>query len=248
MDCLACLVFGVTIISAVREFGLKNDKDVSLTTAKGGVIGILGIGLIYLCLIWLGSTSLNKFALAANSGITLAQIFNFYLGTAGNALLAALTTLTCITTGMGLAAAFALDFHDRFPKYSYKFFLTINCLLSFIVANMVLDTIISWSKPVLILLYPLAITLVILGTISPLFKNDAIVYKTTTIFTIIPAIFDMINALPPTLNNFAIIKSINHFACQFIPFFNLGFGWISFSIIGFLIGFGIHLLRNKVRK
>lgn len=149
---------------------------------------------------------------------------------------------------MGLAAAFALDLHDRFPKYSYKFFLTINCLLSFIVANMVLDTIISWSKPVLILLYPLAITLVILGTISPLFKNDAIVYKTTTIFTIIPAIFDMINALPPTLNNFAIIKSINHFACQFIPFFNLGFGWISFSIIGFLIRFGIHLLRNKVRK
>lgn len=248
MDCLACLVFGVMIISAVREFGLKNDKDVSLTTAKGGVIGILGIGLIYLCLIWLGSTSLNKFALAANGGITLAQIFNFYLGTAGNALLAALTTLTCITTGMGLAAAFALDLHDRFPKYSYKFFLTINCLLSFIVANMVLDTIISWSKPVLILLYPLAITLVILGTISPLFKNDAIVYKTTTIFTIIPAIFDMINALPPTLNNFAIIKAINHFACQFIPFFNLGFGWISFSIIGFLIRFGIHLLRNKVRK
>lgn len=125
MDCLACLVFGVMIISAVREFGLKNDKDVSLTTAKGGVIGILGIRLIYLCLIWLGSTSLNKFALVANSGITLAQIFNFYLGTAGNALLAALTTLICITTGMGLAAAFALDLHDRFPKYSYKFFLTI---------------------------------------------------------------------------------------------------------------------------
>ena len=157
---------------------------------------------------------MNKFALAANSGITLAQIFNFYLGTAGNALLAALTTLTCITTGMGLAAAFALDLHDRFPKYSYKFFLTINCLLSFIVENMGLDSIISWAKLVLILLYPLAITLVILGTISPLFKNDA----------------------------------INHFACQFIPFFNLGFGWISFSIIGFLIRFGIHLLRNKVRK
>lgn len=113
MDCLACLVFGVTIISAVREFGLKNDKDVSLTTAKGGVIGILGIGLIYLCLIWLGSTSLNKFALAANGGITLAQIFNFYLGTAGNALLAALTTLTTLTTLTCILPVWDLLLHSR---------------------------------------------------------------------------------------------------------------------------------------
>jgi LIVCS family branched-chain amino acid:cation transporter len=40
-----------------------------------------------------------------------------------------------------------------------------------------LDTIISWSTPVLMLLYPLAISLVILGILSPLYKNDPVVYK-----------------------------------------------------------------------
>lgn len=245
MDCLAALAFGITVITSIKGLGIDKPKDIAKATAKSGSLGILGIAFIYVCLIWLGATSLNSFKLSSNGGTALAQIAHYYLGAIGDALLATLTTITCLTTAMGLVVAFAQDFHKSFPKISYKIFLAFNCLLSFIVANLGLDQIISWSTPVLMLLYPLAISLVILGILSPLFKNDPIVYKVTTALTLIPAIFDMINALPAVIRDTQIIQTFIKFAEKYIPLFHLGFGWIVFSILGLIIGLAIHFLRSN---
>lgn len=245
MDCLAALVFGITVITAIREMGFKHEKEVALTTIKSGLVGILGIAVIYICLIWLGATSLHDFKLSSNGGTALSQIFHHYLGIAGDALIAVLTTLTCITTAMGLVVAFAQDFHQRFSKISYKTFLAINCFLSFVIANLGLDMIISWSKPVLMLLYPLAISLVVLGIISPLFKNDPIIYRVTTALTLIPAIFDMINALPDGLRSTAFVQEILTYAQRYLPMFDIGFSWVSFSLVGLIVGLGIHFLRRQ---
>lgn len=245
MDCLAALAFGITVITAIKGLGIKKSKEVSIATAKSGFIGILGVALIYICLIWLGATSLNSFKLSSNGGTALAQIAHYYLGTIGDALLATLTTVTCLTTAMGLVVAFAQDFHREFPKISYKKFLAFNCFLSFIIANLGLDQIIAWSTPVLMLLYPLAISLVILGILSPLFKNDPIVYKVTTALTLIPALFDMINSTPDMLKNTQFMQAIVSFAEKYIPLFNLGFGWLMFSILGLVIGLIIHFVRSE---
>lgn len=65
MDCLAALVFGITVIMAIREMGFKQEKEVAITTVKSGLVGILGIAVIYICLIWLGATSLHDFKLSS---------------------------------------------------------------------------------------------------------------------------------------------------------------------------------------
>lgn len=187
---------------------------------------------------------MHNFKLSSNGGTALAQISHHYLGTAGDALIAALTTITCITTAMKLVVAFAQNFHKRFPKIPYKTFLAINCLLSFIIANMGLDMIISWSTPVLMLLYPLAISLVILGILSPLFKNDPVVHKITNALALIPALFDMINALPDALRSTSIIQTILSYAERYLPMFNLGFSWLTFSLAGLIIGLTIHFARG----
>lgn len=245
MDILGCLAFGVAIISAIKELGLQDTKKISWTMAKSGFIGIMGIAIIYLCLIWMGETSLHQFKIADNGGITLAQIAHYYMGFAGDALLATLTTVTCLTTAMGLAAAFSEDLHRLFPKVSYRFFLFLNCVLSFLVANLGLDKIIAWSLPVLMFLYPLAITLTILGITSPLFKTDPIVYRITTGLTIIPAIFDLVNNLPEALREMSFAQSMIKFAHQYFPLFSLGFAWIPFALTGFIIGIGIRLVRMR---
>lgn len=245
MDGLASLAFGITVISAIKALGLKNQRDVSLATAKSGLLGIAGIALIYLGLIWLGATSLQHFKIADNGGTTLAQIAHYYLGTAGDAILATLATITCMTSAMGLVVAFSQDFHRRFPRISYKAFLRFNCLLSFIFANFGLNQIITWSTPVLMFLYPLAITLIILGIASPLFKNDPLVYRITTGFTLIPAFFDMVNALPSPLHNTTLIQSLIGLAQHYFPFFSLGFGWLSFGIAGMIIGLGAHFIIGR---
>ena len=74
MDALASIAFGITIVTAVRQFGLKDKKDIALATAKGGSLGILSIGIIYIALILLGAQSVSTFGLAENGGITLTQI------------------------------------------------------------------------------------------------------------------------------------------------------------------------------
>ena len=84
MDCLAALAFGITVITAIRNLGFKNEKEVAITTIKSGLFGILGIAIIYIGLIWLGATSLHDFKLSSNGGTALAQISHYYLGTVGD--------------------------------------------------------------------------------------------------------------------------------------------------------------------
>lgn len=247
LDALAALVFGVTIITAVRQLGFKSQQAVSLATIKGGSIGILGIGVLYIGLIYLGTTSRHAFAIAANGGTTLNQIAHYYLGNFGNALLLTLTTITCMTTAMGLVVAFAQDFHYRFPKISYKAFLRGNCLLSFMVANMGLDRIVSWSTPILMFLYPLAIVLILLGICSPILKGATPVYRITTGITMIPAFFDMVNALPPFLRETGFSQTLIKFANQYLPLFQLGFSWLPFMLVGLVIGVGVWLFLPRRR-
>lgn len=248
MDALASIAFGITVITAVQQFGLKDKKEVALATAKGGSFGILSIGIIYVALILLGAQSISTFGLGENGGITLTQIAHHYMGTFGDALLATLTTITCLSTSMGLAIACSQAFHQRFNKISYKTMLALNCLLSFAFANLGLDAIIAWSLPVLMFLYPLAITLILLGVFSPFFNNYALVYKTTTFFTLIPAFFDLLNNLPENFKDANVIQSLLNFAKAYFPFFEFGFGWVCFSLVGFVIGMiGYFVHKNKAQ-
>lgn len=236
MDALAMLIFGVTIIASVQQMGFDKEK-VSLATARGGFVGIAGVGILYLGLICLGTTSRNRFALATNGGTTLNQVAHFYLGGFGNALLLTLATVTCLTTAMGLVIAFSQDFHNRFPKISYKVFLRINCLISFLIANLGLDQIVAWSTPVLMFLYPLAIVLILVAILSPLFKNNPWVYRWTLGLTIIPAVCDMVNALPAVLRHVKVNQVIIN-AAGHLPLFGAGFAWLPFALVGFIIGLG----------
>lgn len=165
----------------------------------------------------MGAGSLHYFKLSENGGIAFAQIAHHYLDTFGEALLATLATITCMFTAIGLVVAFAQDFHKRFPKISYRTFLTFNCLLSFAIANFGLTTIIAWSTPVLMFLYPLAIALIFCGLTSKFFNNDPAVYKFAVYFTIIPAIFDGLNAAPSIISNTAFAKAALAFAGRYLP-------------------------------
>lgn len=245
MDALAGLAFGITVITAIHALGIRKQRETSVFLAKSGIIGVALIGIIYLASIYLGAMSLNNYKISENGGIALAQLSHHYLGAAGDALLATLATVTCLTTAMGLVVAFAQDFHHRFPKISYKTFLTINCLISFLIANLGLTTIITWSTPILMFLYPLAISLIILGITSPLFGHDNRVYRMTTIFTLIPAVFDMIRNFPPVLAGTGFAKAAVTFASSYFPFFSIGFGWISFALCGFIIGLIWHFIARR---
>ena len=248
MDALAGLAFGYTIVSAVRQLGKTSAKSNAKVTARAGVLATGAIGIIYIGLIWLGATTLNHFKISQEGGTVFNQIVTYYLGDFGHALLATLVTLTCLTTAVGLIAAFAQDFHRSFNKISYHGWLTIITIVSFITANFGLDTIISWSTPMLMFLYPIAMVLIILSISGSLFDRDAIVYFCGILFTIVPAILDMIASFPPIISHQSWALQLKAFQLKFLPFADIGMDWVIPAVIGLVIGLIIHFMKKAKSK
>ncbi len=85
-------------------------------------------------------------------------------------------------------------------------------------------------------IYPLAMTLILLVLVGPLFKQRTAVYRMTTYFTLIASIFDGLNACPESIKQTPIVQNLLHVAESYLPFFKLGMGWIVPAVIGFVIG------------
>ncbi|UQS87468.1 branched-chain amino acid transport system II carrier protein [Nicoliella spurrieriana] len=248
MDALAGLAFGVTVVQAVRQLGKTKPSSNAKVTAKAGVLSVAVEGLIYVVLIWLGATSLNHYKLGADGGGTFSQIMTHYFSNAGQAALAALITLTCLTTAVGLVAAFAQDFHKHFPKLSYHAWLTFICLASFLTANLGLDQIILWSTPMLMFLYPFSMVLILLSVTSPLFHRDPVVYGSVVVFTAVPALFDMLAAFPPVVSKSSFAVAMANFQQSVFPFASVGMDWVVPAVLGAVLGLVWHFLRVKNRS
>ncbi|MBV0931434.1 branched-chain amino acid transport system II carrier protein [Lentilactobacillus sp. IMAU92037] len=243
MDALAGLAFGVTVVTAVRQLGKTKPSSNAKVTAKTGVFATAAIGFIYVVLIWLGTTTLSTYKVSADGGVAFNQLVTYYLGGFGHALLATLLTVTCLTTAVGLVAAFAQDFHKHFPKVSYRTWLSFMCLASFGTANFGLDTIIQWSTPMLMFLYPFAMVLILLSVFSPLFDRDPVVYALVVGFTTVPAVLDMVAAFPPVVSQSAFGQALGTFQAHVLPFASLGMDWVVPAAIGTVLGLGYHFLR-----
>ena len=236
LDALAALAFGILIVTTIRNMGVTKPSEIAKDTIKSGAISIVLMGIIYTLLAYVGTMSLGGFALSSNGGIALAQIADHYLGTYGSILLALIVILACLKTGIGLITAFAETFTDLFPKRNYIVFVTLASALACLVATVGLTNIIQISLPVLMFIYPLAMTLILLVLVGPLFKQRPAVYRMTTYFTLIASILDGLNACPDGIKQTSFVKTLLDFATNYLPFFKLGMGWIVPALIGLVIG------------
>lgn len=245
MDALASLAFAIVIISTIEKLGVHDPKRKAIETLKSGVVCLIGMGVIYASLAYMGATSLGSVGRGANGGIILSMVSAHYFGFVGQILLAVIVFVACLKTAIGLITSCAQMFSEMFPRsISYNKYAIVFTLGSFVVANFGLNTIIQLSLPVLMFLYPLVITLIILSLLSPLIHQQKDVYRWTTGLTVIAAFFDFLNALPDSVKENRIIMKMINFAETLFPGFDYGFGWIAPAMIGFIIG----LLIWKVRE
>lgn len=246
LDALASLAFGIIIVSTIRSMGVENPKDIAKDTIKSGAISILLMGIIYTLLAYMGTISLGGFPISDNGGIALAQIANYYLGNWGSLLLALIVVLACLKTAIGLISACGETFNELFPKKSYSFYIAIASLLPCLFANLGLTNIIQFSIPVLMFLYPLAMILILLVIIGPLFHNRSEVYQFTTYITLIAAFLDALNSAPAFIQNHDLVQFILKSAQLYLPFFTLGMGWVVPAIFAFFLSFLWIKLKKKI--
>lgn len=246
MDALASLAFGIIVVNSLKELGVKSPRGIALDTIRSGAVSVFLMGLIYAFLAYMGATSANQFAVSENGGIALAQIANYYLGTAGSVLLAIIVTVACLKTAIGLITACSQTFCELFPnRLSYRTYTILFTLVSLLIANIGLTQIISLSIPVLMFLYPLAISLILLGILSPLFHNRRCVYLIPTIFTLFAGVGDFLAALPKQLTEQPTVKAILGIYRESLPFFSLGMGWVIPLAVGLVVGFIVYFATKQ---
>lgn len=180
--------------------------------------------------------SLNFTARSANGGPDFTAIMTHYTGLIGTGLLAAMTLLACLTSAIGLVTSLSQDLGRRFPAVGFKRFLPLTCLGSFIIANFGLNDIITLSTPILMLLYPLAIALIVLGILHPVIGKNPLIYKTTVLMTLIPAVLDALHALYAAFPALSLLKGIDAFANAYIPLFSISMDFLPFMLIGLIGG------------
>ncbi|MGM8216121.1 branched-chain amino acid transport system II carrier protein [Bacillaceae bacterium W0354] len=224
MDALASLVFGIIIINVIRSMGLTSKKEILSATAKTGVVAIALLGLIYLGIAYLGATSTSTLGFFDNGGPVLSGAASHFLGTFGSLVLAVVIILACLTTAIGLITANAEYFHTLLPSLSYKTLVVFFALITFTFANFGLANIINYSIPVLMFLYPLAVVLMLLTFLSPLFNHARIVYVSATVITLLISIVDGLKAFFSEYPNW--LLTIVQFYDKYLPMYTQGLGWL----------------------
>ena len=112
-------------------------------------------------------------------------------------LLAAIVTFACLKTAIGLITACSNTFMELFPgKLGYRTCCVLVAGVSFLIGNVGLTQIIQLAVPILMLLYPMAITLILSAFACALFGKDRRLYRWPMVLAGFAAFGDMLSALP----------------------------------------------------
>ena len=246
MDALASLAFGIVVVQVIRDLGVNEPDAVAGSTVRAGIFSCLLMALIYVAVTMVGVQSRGLFETSENGGIALAQIAQHYLGGAGLFILAATVTLACLKTSVGLITSCAETFTGLFPKGpTYRVWAVVFSLVSLLFANFGLSSIIGYSVPVLMFLYPLAITLILLSLFGRFFQYDRAVFVWTTTRTLIAALYDFAAALPASLRAACHLDGILAVLKETLPVAKLGLFWVLPALLGLVIGLAVHFTRGS---
>lgn len=246
MDAIAGLAFGIVVIDIIRSMGVNEDSAIAKDVLLSGVLTGVLMAVIYIATILIGAQSRGLFETSENGGIALAQIAGHYLGTAGSIVLALTITFACLKTSIGLVTSCSETFERMFPKaFAYKTWACIFTVFSFVISNVGLSKIIEYSIPVLMFLYPLAITLILLALFGKMFGHDRAVYVSVTVFTCVAAVFDLMKTLPEGIRNGLHLDALVEVAREILPWFDLNLGWIVPAVVGLVLGLVIRVVRKN---
>ncbi|WP_237610404.1 branched-chain amino acid transport system II carrier protein [Actinobacillus pleuropneumoniae] len=228
MDALASVAFSVIVINAIKSKGLSETKALSKQTAMAGVIAAILLALIYLSIGWIG----NKLPISAEVLADLTakkQDLGTYIlnvaatqafGELGRTLLGVIVSLACLTTAIGLVVSVSEYFHEIFPKISYRTYAIVCTLIGFGLANQGLSAVISKSIPVLLVLYPIAMSIIFLLLLNLFVKLPLFALRISLILVTIVSILSVAGV------------SIT----ENLPLKAYSMEWLPFAVGGLLIG------------
>ncbi|MGN1385644.1 MAG: branched-chain amino acid transport system II carrier protein [Bacillus sp. (in: firmicutes)] len=228
MDLLASLVFGIVIANTVRQQGITDKRSLSLSMMIAGIGAGILLTLIYCLLGYLGASSGIEFGQTDNGASVLLQVMGQLFGSFGTVILGLIFFIACLCVAIGLIISCSEYFSENIPRLSYRQWAVVITVISAIIANLGLNAILSFSVPVLGLIYPVAVVLVILAMFDESFNSKKSIYVWSITLT---ALYSTIS----TINTSFLDAQLDAYL-QYIPLHSVGVGWILPAIIGIVIG------------
>lgn len=238
MDTIAALNFGLVISTTLVSFGLTEKKSIIRHTILAGIFAGSILAAVYVLLTYMGMYSSGIYPIQENGAWTLRCIVYQLFGNPGAILLAAIFTLACLTTCVGLINSISQYFSILFKKLSYRQWVWIIVVFSFLFCNLGLNAILSISIPVLNAIYPVSIVLILLGLSHNGWKNNRFVYPVTISATACVSVLYALDTAKVPLGHFSgILRSL--------PLYSMGFSWVCFALVSVLICIILNLFFKK---
>lgn len=239
MDTIAALNFGLVISTTLRAFGLKEKKDTLRYTVLAGVFAGTILALVYMMLSYMGMASSGVYAIQENGAWTLRAIVHQLFGEPGAILLAAIFTLACLTTCVGLINSISQYFSVLFSKVSYTKWVCVITAFSFLVCNLGLSTILSISVPVLNAIYPVSIVLILLGLSHSLWEKNPLVYPVVITCTAVVSVVHALDTAGLPLGPVSLALD------AWLPLYALGYGWLPVAAVALAVSVVLHGLKGR---
>lgn len=237
MDALAALVFGISVVGALKTYGLSKPKSLAINTIKSGILAGAILMIVYIMIGYLGYKFGGLFIESKNGAELLSSISKYLFGDFGRLVLGLAIFLACLTTTLGLIGSAAIYF-SSITKISYKTWVLVWSVCSFIVASFGLENILKFSVPILVGLYPVAIVLIVLSLIDNVINSSRLVYRACIYTT---TFIGLVNGLDVASISIPFVSSLVHK----LPLYDYMLGWILPSFIAFIISYIIYILNSK---
>lgn len=238
MDTIAALNFGLVIALTLQTLGVEEKKDVLHYTKRAGIFAGTILSIVYLMLSYLGMASSGVYPLQENGAWTLRAVVHQLFGNTGAILLAAIFTLACLTTCVGLITSISQFFAKLFSKVPYRTWVVIIVVFSLIICNQGLTTILSISVPVLDAIYPVSIVLIALGLSDKYWNGNPYLYPVTIGCV---AVTSVLYSLEKVGLPIGFITKPFHY----LPMYSLGLGWIAVAVVCVVVTMVIGKVKKK---
>lgn len=235
MDSLGPIFLTGIILEDLKNKGISEKNDLIRATIYSGLIAVFGLVIVYTGLTYVGAKSIAFADSDLNRTSLLIAISENLLGRNVQIALSLVVGFACLSTAIGLVSAFASIFAENFKKLSYRFFVRLGVVISFVLSILGVDKIMEISIPTLLFVYPIVISLYILnlidrGNISPL------AYKISIGAVALVSFADALSALGFS-NNFY-VNGINK-----LPMADAGFAFVFVFLISLI--FGLLISKNQ---
>ena len=219
MDALAALLFAGVITSSIVEKGYKG-TEVKSVLLKASAIAVIGLAFVYGGLTFIGAHTINLVDSGISNTSLLVFIANKILGTFGLVLIGAAIGLACLTTSIGLLTAGSTFFEKvTNGKLSYKVNAIVISLISYVIACQGVDKIVKLSVPILNVLYPVAITIIVVTMINKFLTNIIAIRLAVYVSLVCGFLFSFFGT-----------------ALNALPLASVGFGWVIPTMLALVIG------------